>query len=58
MTRCDRCKFYKAEISQEDADPAGTVLVYARGECRRYAPQRGKWAKVRADDWCGDFELA
>lgn len=33
----------------------GTIGII--GECRKYAPRAGGFARTKPDDWCGEYEL-
>jgi hypothetical protein len=46
--KCETCRFL-----QPNGLPANG------GSCHRYGPidDYGGWPRVKADDWCGDYEL-
>lgn len=46
---CKSCRFFSIDF----ATLASSMLT---GQCRRYAPMSGEFARINGNEWCGDYK--
>ena len=51
--RCDCCRWWEEAL---DHSPLGACHRHAPRPAETYSPRN--WPRTRADEWCGEFELA